>query len=260
MAWGGNVGHSFVFVRQPPPPPEPLSKVLAHLRAKFRPHAVVLYGSRARGAGTSASDWDLFLLRKGPRERYVHDFDGFALDVFVENDAMTRLPVTPDLLRLRGGKVLLDEKGLARRLLKRVDALARRGPPKPLKGEAQALRVWAWKMIERVKNGGAYGNYRRAALLTELLSLSYELRGQFFPGPKRALAELSAWMSERWAAALAPGATVHQLEQLVAAVVGPPVSTSSAGAPRRTHRAPRAPAAFEGSPASSATARGAARR
>src|SRR5207248_178433 len=69
-------------VRRPRAQPEPLAKVLVELKRRFRPHAIVLYGSRARGAGTASSDWDLFLLRKGPRERHVRDFDGLALDVF----------------------------------------------------------------------------------------------------------------------------------------------------------------------------------
>lgn len=224
--------------------PEPLSKVLQYLRERFRPHAIILYGSRSRGAGTASSDWDLFLLRRGARERHVRDFEGEALDVFVESDAISKLPVTPDLLRLRGGQVLLDQRGEARRLLRRVDALAKRGPPKPMKGEVAALRVWAWKMVDRAKSGGAYGNYRRAALLTELLSLSYELKGRFFPGPKRALAEMQPWLLNHWTQALAPSASMREIENLVAAVVGPPFSTTSAGAPRRSRRAPRGQAAF----------------
>jgi predicted nucleotidyltransferase len=215
----GEVGDSYD-VPTPRPLPEPIPKLLKELRRRFKPHAVILYGSRSRGAGTAASDWDLFLLRKGSRERHVRDFDGHALDVFVENDAIAKLPITTDLLRLRGGKILLDERGVARRLLRRVNALAKRGPPKPMKGEVQALKVWAWKMVDRAKSGGSYGNYRRVALLTELLSLSYELQGRFFPGPKRALAEQSTSLKARWAAALLPGASIHDIEDLVTAVVG----------------------------------------
>jgi hypothetical protein len=182
----------------------------------------VLYGSRARGAGTEASDWDLLLLRRGARVREVRDFEGLALDVFVENDRIVRKPATADLLRLRGAKVLLDERGDGRRLLRKVEALARRGPPKLIEGEAPALRVWAWKMIARAKSRGAYGDYRRAALLTELLPLSYELRRAFFPGPKRALAELPQAMRRRWAKALKPGAPLRDVEALVRAIAGAP--------------------------------------
>jgi hypothetical protein len=54
------------------------------------------------------------------------------------------------------------------------------------------------------------------------LSISYELKGRFFPGPKRALAELSPLLKDRWTRALEPDAPMRELENLVAAVVGPP--------------------------------------
>jgi len=212
VAWRGQVGDSGGV----------LPRLLQHLRKRYRPHAILLYGSRARGAGNAESDWDLLLLRKSGRVRDVRDFEGLALDVFVESDAIARRPATADLLRLRGARVLLDERGDARRLLRRVEALAKRGPPKLIKGEAAALRAWAWKMVARAKSGGAYADYRRAALLTELLPLSYELRRRFFPGPKRALAELPAPLRKRWATALKPGAPMRAVEQLVRAVVGAP--------------------------------------
>jgi predicted nucleotidyltransferase len=41
---------------------KPLSVFLKRVKAKYRPQAVVLFGSRARGAGTKESDVDLIVI------------------------------------------------------------------------------------------------------------------------------------------------------------------------------------------------------
>ncbi len=197
-------------------------RLVAWLKRRFGVHAIVLYGSRARGEATGASDWDLLAIRRGAkRERLVRELDGLALDLFVETDAALKAPLDVGMLRLRGGVVLLDERGAGRRLLERVEALHRRGARRLIPGEAQALRRWAWKMVDRAREGGVYGDYRKAALLTELLWLDDELRRRFFPGPKQALAVLPPRMRRLWARALGSGARLRDVELLVRAVVGP---------------------------------------
>lgn len=106
----------------------------------------------------------------------------------------------------------------------------RRGPKPLLPGESNANRQWAWRMVDRARRGGVYGNYRRAELLTVLLPTLYELEGLFFPGPKRALAEMSPKLSATWANALKPGAPITAVEAVVRSVVGPR-NHGSAGAP-----------------------------
>ena len=40
----------------------PIDRLLSRILEEFRPHEIRLFGSRARGESTVASDWDLFVI------------------------------------------------------------------------------------------------------------------------------------------------------------------------------------------------------
>src|SRR4051812_1921974 len=74
-------------------------------------HTVILYGSRANGDATAESDWDVAgVRRQGELFRIARAWHGSFLDAFIypEEDLLTP---SEDLLKLRGGQLLHDEKG-----------------------------------------------------------------------------------------------------------------------------------------------------
>ena len=79
-------------------------------------------------------------------------------------------------------------------------------------------RVWAQKMVARVRRGDVEANYRYHWLLFQLLEDHYPMMGRRYPGPKRAFADLAARDPATFTAfesALVPGARFDAVEGLV---------------------------------------------
>jgi len=115
-------------------------------------------------------------------KRDARIWNGIYLDAFVYPTAM--LTKTPELemLKLCGGRVLLDELGQAAELLEGLAALEAAGPPAPPEGHAQMLRTWARKMLSRVQRGDVEAHYRYHWLLYQLLEDYFTLRRQWYRG------------------------------------------------------------------------------
>lgn len=203
-----------------------LARLVEELVARHGCHTVLLYGSRALGMATAESDYDLLGVRaEGEVTRDARVVEGFFLDAFVYPEKEVEEKAAT-LLQLRGGVVLREERGIATRLLEKVNAVLG-APPAPLpEAEARMRRVWCQKMIERIRSGGpedVVAHHRRAWLLTDALEIFFELRGRHFLGPK----ESFRWLRDHdpdtyriFAEALVPGAPVHAIERLVERVLG----------------------------------------
>ena len=207
--------------------PEPMDTSELHslveaLREAHGAHTALLYGSLADGSAGPESDIDLALfapIAQVRRDARWHR--GQALDVFVHPETALAQPTTEQLY-LRGAQVLAQRGDEATRFLAQLEALHAKGPQPLAPDEAQALRVWVAKMLQRLRRGDAEGDYRRHWLLMMALEDYFALRTLWYPGPKKAL----AWMAREapdhhalCAAALRPGASDETIAAWMAAVI-----------------------------------------
>jgi uncharacterized protein YndB with AHSA1/START domain len=203
--------------------PRQLEALVDDLRRAHHAHTVILYGSQARGDATAESDVDVAAFADVAEvTRDARLWSGRFLDAFVYPAARAAAP-DAELLKLAGGRVLLDERGIAAPLLERIDALDRQGPPPLREDEARMRRVWARKTLARVRRGDLEARYRRHQLLYQLLEDHFALRGAWYRGPKEALAVLPRDAPATFAAferALDPDGSLDALEALVQHVVG----------------------------------------
>jgi predicted nucleotidyltransferase len=194
-----------------------IAELVDELRRVHGAHAAIVYGSFARGDATNESDVDIAAFADVAEvTRDARLWNGIYLDAFVYP---SETEPSVELLKLVGGQIVLDDRGVARRLLERIDELERRGPTPLSEPEARMRRVWAQKTLARVQRGDAEGNYRRHQLLVNLLEDYFALRGTWFRGAKVALGELPPRARETFERALAPDAPHEALARLVELVI-----------------------------------------
>ncbi|HEY1547052.1 MAG TPA: nucleotidyltransferase domain-containing protein [Kofleriaceae bacterium] len=194
-----------------------IAELVAEMRATHGAHAVIIYGSHARGDATAESDVDVAALCDvATTTRDARLWRGIYLDGFVYP---SQLAPSIELLKLLGGIIALDERGTARALLDQLEALDRAGPPPLAADDAQMRRVWAEKTLARIRRGDVEAHYRRHQLLMNLLEDYFALRGAWFRGAKVALAELPAEAREIFASALAPDASIDAIAAAVELVI-----------------------------------------
>jgi predicted nucleotidyltransferase len=202
-------------------PDRQLTQFVDVLRQQHGCHTVILYGSRARGDAEPESDYDLLGVREGGESvRDARVVDGAFLDAFIHPEAKIER-AGAEMLHVRGGLVLREKNAIGTKLLARLDDVHAAGPRPLPADEAETKRVWAKKMVVRMRRGDLEAHYRRAWLLTALLEDYFLLRGAWYLGPKASL----AWVESHdhdvhvaFARALAPGADIEAIEDLVGVV------------------------------------------
>jgi hypothetical protein len=185
-------------------------------------HAVILYGSRARGTATESSDWDVLGIRKtGASQRVARDFRGAWLDAFVQPESHFAT-LDPESLKLLGGRVVMDKRGFGAALMKRVAAFEAKGPEPLRQDEDEVIRVWYSKTLARVARDDLEARHRRVWMLFQSLEDYFKLRRRWYRGPKESfpwLAEHDPETHEAFARALEPSATLDDLRLLVERVL-----------------------------------------
>lgn len=194
--------------------------VVDEYRRVHRVHTLLLYGSHARGDATADSDLDLagFADDVATTQRDARVVHGTFLDGFVYPTEHAQRPPDPEMLKLIGARILVDERGLATSLLAAIEELDRRGPEPLTDDDAQMRRVWARKMLARIRRDDLEARYRRHWLLYQLLEDYFALRTRWYRGPKVALRELATIDRDAFSAferALAPDASLDALGALV---------------------------------------------
>lgn len=196
--------------------------LVAELISSHRAHTVILYGSRARGDHTLESDVDVATFADVARTlRDARVWNGLYLDAFVYPTDVATRSIDDDLLKLRNGRVLLDERGLANALLARVHERVEQGPT-PLTADDRQMRiVWAQKTVDRIRRGDIEAQYRHHWLLFQLLEDYYALRDRWYFGPKESFARMRIDEPHVFALferALRPGAPLETVAALAEVV------------------------------------------
>jgi predicted nucleotidyltransferase len=172
------------------------SSIVIDLQTKYNPETIILYGSRARGDHTLSSDIDVVCFVEGAVDDAIaiadaRDFEGFYLDAWVySSDAMSA--ATDELLRVADGYCLYDSEGRGDAFLTQLRQRIEQGPTQLSTAEIQHTRQWVDKMLERSRSSDIESLHRRYWLAVDLLQIYFDLRGQWYFGPKKSL----AWLRE----------------------------------------------------------------
>lgn len=197
--------------------------LIDELRRVHGVHTIILYGSRSRGEATPESDIDVACYADvAETTRDARLWNDMYLDAFINPTAQLKEAPTAKRLKLSGGQVLLDERGLAAAFLERIAELEQQGPPALPETDGRMRRLWIRKMMARIRRGDVESHYRHHWLLYQLLEDYFVLRGEWYRGPKRALADLLGTKPDTFAAferALVPDAAPGALEALVEVVL-----------------------------------------
>ena len=116
---------------------------------------------------------------------------GTELDVWLYGAAHFAAPYdAEDFLQLHDSVIVEDATGRLSALRAEVNAHIESAPQKTEAENAQSLS-WCRKMLRRTERGDAEGCYRLHWLLTDSLSIYYDLRGEYYFGPKKALRRMA---------------------------------------------------------------------
>ena len=167
--------------------------IVSALREKYHPLGIAVYGSFADGSNNQNSDFDALLLL--PEGEAGHDGSvlfGTELDVWLYGAAHFDAPYdVEDFLQLWDSVIVEDKTGRLAALRAEVNAYIENAPQKSESENAQSLE-WCRKMLRRTERGDTEGYYRLHWLLTDSLSIYYDLRGEYYFGPKKALRRMAA--------------------------------------------------------------------
>jgi len=170
-----------------------LRELVEELVRKHRCHTVLLYGSRARGDATPASDYDLAGIRKARRRlRITEKRNGSYVDVFLLPERSLKL-ISEEHLHMRDAIVLFQSGTFGSTFIRRLERALRKGYKPLADDEIHARRIWAHKMLDRIRMGDVEGHYRRSWLHQALLIDYFDLRRQRYWGSK----ESFVWLEER---------------------------------------------------------------
>lgn len=165
----------------------PTETIINYILEKYRPEAVIIYGSFADGSANEHSDFDALVIAKGRKTHDVSVIDNTVLDVFVYPPETFEAPYSPaDFVQIADGNILLDHFGAGGRLQASVQRYLDSIPGKTTE-EIQGEIDWCKKMLGRTFRGDAEGFYRWHWLLADSLEIYFDVKHQRYCGPKKAL-------------------------------------------------------------------------
>ncbi len=193
-------------------------QIIEEISSKYDCHTIILYGSRARGDASEASDYDILAIRDaGPSLRDARLWQGVYLDIFVHSKSVIDQPPA-EMLEMRHGKILREKEDTAKIFFSKLEEIYQAGPKKLPPDEIKAIVTWHVKAIDRIRLGGMQGLFRRSELLPALLEHYFTTRGHWYRGPKASfhwLEKNRPDLFEAFQNALNPSAANSTVEKLV---------------------------------------------
>lgn len=163
------------------------------------------------GDFTAESDWDYFGLGgKKP------SFDSFQLNGAWVDISVDTSPDPTDVIRLKDGLVVYDERGEGAALLRKVEEVLAEGPSVE-EDQISHYKNWIHKTLKRIKRDDTEARYRRHWLLTQLLEDYFIFRKRWYFGSKESLRFLRANDPHTYSLfenALQANSTLEQIEEL----------------------------------------------
>lgn len=161
-----------------------LKEIEAYLLKKYDCHTIILYGSYSRGDHTEESDVDLICFSDSVTEdtNEVEFIDGKQLDAWIY--PTEKMKQSEPFLRVHKGEIWTNKKGLAKEFLAGIHNTFEQGPKQLTDDEKDFLKSWLKKMQVRSAKNDLEGNYRFHWMLKDSLEIYFELKSEWFLGPK----------------------------------------------------------------------------
>lgn len=170
--------------------------LIDYLEAHYGCHSFILYGSRAVGTAAPNSDWDVLALNNGSTIQWCHkqveDVGEMNAYIYPESFAQYH-PKSPSplflpkdhFIRLRHGRVLIEQSGLCSALIRLANEIYTQGPgPKP-PGYTEHMQyqfygLWLRRMRDENVSKELQNIYR-ARLLNHAIDVYFRLRERWIP-------------------------------------------------------------------------------
>lgn len=168
-----------------------MDKLIDYLKKKYAPIGLIVYGSFADGTNDQNSDLDALLVTADGEEQHDHSqVFGTELDVFIyPRSRFTQDCAVEEFIQIWNGRILMDQEGLLEGLKERANAYII-GYTAKSRAENEHSIAWCEKMLERTKRGDMEGFFRLHWLLIDSLEIYFDLKGQYYFGPKKALRQM----------------------------------------------------------------------
>ena len=170
-----------------------MEQIIKYIQQRYKPLAIILYGSYADGTNNLNSDFDALVISSDHEQFHDTSFvNNVQLDVFVyPSSYFAQEYDCRNFLQIFDGKIIVDSADIGKTLKANVLTYLQKRPTKT-NAEIQANIDWCVKMFERVKRCDCEGMFRWHWVLIDSLEIFCDIMQQPYLGPKKAL----KWMEE----------------------------------------------------------------
>lgn len=165
-----------------------MKKITDYLKEKYKPLAIVTYGSFSCGMNDAYSDFDCMIIVDQKDSSYDDTvIDDIQLDCFIfTKDEVLGGDLTA-FLTVYDGNIVMDTDEIAADLKARVRNYVEEHSVISA-DEKKFIISWIRKTMHRVEKNDDEGNYRALAFLWESITDYFLLRDMFYFGSKKAVA------------------------------------------------------------------------
>jgi len=207
-----------------------LPEIVQHMRTKYGVHTVILFGSRARGTGTSKSDYDIIGLQKSGEIKGFQDFfKGASLDIFIYPQSFGEAAAEKHPVVWQEAIVLHQPHNEGEQFIQDLKKAFAENQKKDLsqtdhsQTKKDAIRLLTTNLARAQENEIREHFYRRKFLMLSL-NKYFSIHNLTYMGPRKSLEWLKKYDPLTYAAfekALAPNAPTEVLQELLVQIAGP---------------------------------------